>query len=530
MMQPELVQPTWPIYDVLDSTWDQIMEHCNFSTHVSEPEFSSLFSESSSIPFSSIFSGESSQFTICDDYLRVKSLAEDFPMGLEGFEHGLSDEFEGLYGCLEESVGSFHSQQFSVVGNDVWSPSSSMDITSIQLPVLNFPGEDIEIENELSVRHLLRAYGEAIEKEQRELGEVLLRCIGEKVSPLGTTWERLAFELAQRVLENQGAHLKQESFKNFETALKVFYQKFPHGKFAHYSANSAILEAITDDAETLHIVDFDMGEGLQWPQMIEAAARKQKKLKLTSIRWEEREADDLAPLQWRFEEARRQLLDHARSFGLKLKVEEKGIEDLISEIKNTRKRGGGKEFLAFNCMVGLPHMRRVRSRRHVMQFLSVAKDLLANFNNSIPSNIKGVIVLGDGDACEKKLKDCSSFSPFFDQNLVHYQALLESIEASFPPHLADARTTMECLFVAPYLSSAGWFQRWEDVKEGWCMGEGIVGLEGWRLSKESLREAIEMVREQSSYGVRIEGMYGNEMALEWKGVPLVRVSTWITQS
>jgi hypothetical protein len=31
---------------------------------------------------------------------------------------------------------------------------------------------------------------------------------------------------------------------------------------------------------------------------------------------------------------------------------------------------------------------------------------------------------------------------------------------------------------------------------------------------------------QSSYGVKIGGDLGNEMILEWKSTPLVRVSTW----
>lgn len=540
-MQPDIFdQPSWQFYDVMDSTWDQV-GNCSLSSMdatVGGGEFSAPFipidclSEISSFPFpSSVISGESLQVAVCDDSLQGMSFMEDFPIDLEGFQPDLCGEFESLYGSLEESMGSFPSQQFSGEENDLWSPSSSlkseasMDIISTQ-KVLILPGEDMEIETEQSVSHLLRAYGEATENEQRELKEVILRCISEKVSPLRKTLERIAFNLSQDV-DDQGEYLKQESFKNFDAAFKAFYQSFPYGKFAHFTANSAILEAAPDDAETIHIVDFDIGEGLQWSQMIEATAWRQKTLKLTSIRWEEIEAES-DPLQWSFEETRKNLLGHARLFGLKLKVEEMGIDDLVSELNKAKKKGKGRKFLAFNCMVGLPHMRRVRNRRLVMEFLRVAKDhLLANSVNSKTHN-KGIIVMADGDPSEK-LKSCFSFSPFFDGHIAHYQALLESMESNFPIHLSEARMTMECLFVAPYISSLAWLQKWKEVKEGFHLGEAL-GLEDWSLSKESLIEAEEMVRNGSSYGVRIEGLNGNEASLEWRGVPLVRVSAWTSQS
>ncbi|XP_028061380.1 SCARECROW-LIKE protein 7-like [Camellia sinensis] len=154
--------------------------------------------------------------------------------------------------------------------------------------------------------------------------------ITEKVSPIGETLERLAFNLFQSE-ENQGEYLREKSSKNFEAAFKAFYQIFPYGRFAHFTANLAILEAIPDDAETVHIVDFNMREGIQWPPMIEAVARLQKALKLTSIKTRDDSGD--APVHWSFEKTKRQLCDRARSSGLNLKVEEVGIDDLTSEIK-----------------------------------------------------------------------------------------------------------------------------------------------------------------------------------------------------
>ena len=367
--------------------------------------------------------------------------------------------------------GIFPLQPLPSEGEGSFSPSQSMNSESVLTDVMSVQssltllGEDMEIDNQLGLFHLLKAYGEALEKDQRELGQVNLRRVSEKGSPVGKTLERLAFYLSQDSEINQGENLKQESLKNFKAAFQALYQALPDGKFAHFAANSAILEAIPDDAETIHIVDFDMGEGVQWPPMIEAIAHQHKTLKLTSMRWEEEDCND-APL-WRFEETKRRLYDQARAFGLKLKVEEMGIDDLVSELKT--KRGGRREWLVFNCMVGLPHMGRGRSRSLVMEFLRLAKELIANSVNCSTIH-KGIITLGDGDACEK-LKNCSDFGSFFEGYLVHYKALLESLEMNLPLHFTEARIALECLFVAPYISSLAWFQRWKEIKGG---GGGVV--------------------------------------------------------
>ncbi|KAG2686087.1 hypothetical protein I3760_10G160200 [Carya illinoinensis] len=268
----------------------------------------------------------------------------------------------------------------------------------------------MEVNNLLSIYHLLKAYGEAFENDQRELAQMILKCISEKVSPIGKNLEHIAFYLSQEI-DNQGDYLKQESYKNFEVAFQVFYQSFPQGRFAHFVANSAILEAMPDDAKTIHIVDFDMGEGIQWPPMIEEIARQKKKtLTLTLIKWENEDCDRV-PSPWRFEETKRRLCNQARALGLRLKVQEKRIEDFVSERKKMKKRSGRREWLVFNCMVGLSRTARSRSRRLVMEFLRVAKESIVGLANYSTSN-SGTITFGDGVACEK-LKYCSSFGSLF---------------------------------------------------------------------------------------------------------------------
>lgn len=500
-MGSQFFQPSWPFHRIINSNLDVDEVEC----------FDKLKSSSFSTPegcFSTMFQTQISQSPSGDDHMQTMLTLEDF----------LNDPnfYRDMEFVLSDSEGSFPSQEASNEGSG-WSPSPSIKSNEASSSSLTLPRKESELNSQLSVLHLLKAYGEAMEEGQGHLADVIMRCMSEKVSLAGEPLLRLAFNLSQD-LEKHGDYLKQESSKNFEEAFRAFYQIFPYGRFAHFAANSTILEAVPADTETIHIVDFDMGEGVQWPPMLEALARLQKGVKLTAVKWENTDCDR-DPLMWSFEEAKRRLLDHARRFGLKLKMEEMAIEDLVSEINRRKKRGGRKEWLAFNCMVGLPHMGRVRSRKVVEEFLRVARESMANSVN------RGIIILGDGD-CWENLSNSSSFGSFFEGNMAHYLTLLESIESDFPVNLAEARMALECLFVAPYISSEVWLEKWMEIKEC-CKVEMGSSLEGWSISRECTEEARELVKgNESFYGLRTGGQLNNEMILEWKGKSLVRVCAW----
>lgn len=513
-MQPELIQPSWPLnpyfHEKFQENLDQsrvyglnmdsyVGEDHHFSSSITSPEDCSVISSDSYFP--SMLSNEFVELPTLDDEMQAI-------LPIDGIETISGTAIDDMYRWLDESEEIENlSTQNSLENENSWSPSLSTKSSeaSIEFQSMNssivLPEEDMEIDSQTGLCHLLKAYGEAMEMGERELASVIVGCINEKVSPVGETIERVAFNLFQSS-GNQNDYIKQESRKNFEAAFKAFYEIFPYGRFAHFAANSAILEAIPNDVETVHIVDFDMGEGVQWPPMIEAIGHQRKALKLTSIKLEEQSCS--------FEETKKRLLNYARAFGVNLKVEEMGI----GEFKN---RGGEREWMAFNCMDGLPHMGRRRSRSQVMEFLRVAKRQL--------TMNKGIITFGDGEDGER-MKNCSGYSSFFDGYLMHYQSIYESMEGNFPTYLTEARIAMESLFVAPYVSSLSWFQKWEQDREGSVL-QAELGLEGRTLSKESLLEAKEMVKaRETSYEIKIEGEKENEMVLEWRGTPLVRVSAW----
>ncbi|KAI3819098.1 hypothetical protein L1987_12921 [Smallanthus sonchifolius] len=370
--------------------------------------------------------------------------------------------------------------------------------------------ESMEFDSQTGIKNLLMAYAEAIEMEQEELAKVIVKCVNEKASPNGSPLERVAFNLFQPEEDQEKAYLFQESLRNFNPAFRAFYEIFPCMRFAHLTAGSAIIEAVPTHVDLVHIIDFDICEGIQWPPVIEAIARIKKSLIITSIKLDQDQDS-------RFDQTRWHLCNFARSLGLDLKVQEMGMSQMMKKMDERKLES---EFTLFNCMTGLLHTRRTRKTTQVMNFLKIARGILATN--------QGIITIGD-DLEVERMRNYSEFSSFFNKNLAYYKALYESMEWGFPSYINEARIAMETLFLAPFVSSKSWFEKWEERREHAIfymnMKKGF-GLKGVRMSMESWNEAMEMVKEgETPYRIRT-GENGNEMVLEWKGTPLVRVCAW----
>ncbi|KAI3677653.1 hypothetical protein L6452_36919 [Arctium lappa] len=426
-----------------------------------------------------------------------------------GYDHmeGLDDVCRWL--CDDDQEMEQIPEEMSSGNDHFWSPNVSQKSSeaSVYAPseerqssMVLETDDAMETESRNGIQNLLMAYADAMGIGQKELANVIMKCIRKKTDPNGSPVERIAHNLFQPVEDQEDAYLKLESVRNFNPAFRAFYEIFPYGRFAHFAANSAILDSVPTGINSVHIVDFDIGEGTQWPPVIEAMARTKKSLTITSIKLEDHNSG--------FEGTKKHLCNFARTFGLDLKFQEMGMAEMVKELD-------GSEFLAFNCMVGLPHMGRTRKTSQIMEFLKLAKGIL--------SKNEGIITIGNGEEGER-MRDSLDYTSFFDNYLVHYNALYESMEWGFPSYLNEARMAMETLFVAPYVSSTFWFERWEERREYEMVFEKGFGLKGRKTSNESRNEAMEMVKEgESPYGIRVEGDDENEMVLEWRGVPLVRV-------
>ncbi|MFS7976803.1 hypothetical protein Hanom_Chr10g00896661 [Helianthus anomalus] len=88
-------------------------------------------------------------------------------------------------------------------------------------------------------------------------------------------------------------------------------------------------------------------------------------------------------------------------------------------------------------MVGHPHIGRTRKPNQVIDFLKVAKLVLAENEE--------IITFGDGEEGERT-GNSSDFSLFFDNNLACYKAFYESTESGFPDYLNEAGIAIATFF------------------------------------------------------------------------------------
>lgn len=287
-MEPEILNPSWFFSEDTSPTFDHQVESFE---NISFDDFTSI------VPFSSTISN-TDHHAYCPIYdvdnLKLPSLIDDFSMELDAF-------FDPILNS--QNMGTIHYEN----------PQESQ--SSFLPQALNIPKQDMEMENQFRLPHLLEAIGEALEQGHNTLSQVILKCISPKVSPLGDPLERLAYNLSQNHdLIEQENFIKKEAFKSFPNFFKAIYQGLPHGRIAHFVANSEIFQSIPEDSEVIYIIDFDMGEGVQWPPLMDAIAHQQKALKLILIKWEKDDSfgTNFVSTQWNSEEIKRNLHEHAK--------------------------------------------------------------------------------------------------------------------------------------------------------------------------------------------------------------------------
>lgn len=397
-------------------------------------------------------------------------------------------------------------------------------------------GEDLK---GLRLVHLLMAAAETLTgvNKSHDLARVILFRLKELVSPTnGSNMERLAAHFTDALLgslqgsggvhskhmQNSGSHHHNHNHRDDDyrqtdvvAAFQLLQDMSPYIKFGHFTANQAILEAVAHDRR-VHIVDYDIMEGIQWASLMQAFVSRKAglpapHLRITAV---SRTGSDRRQSIGTVQETGRRLIAFAASIGQPFSFHQCRLDSDETFRPSGLKLVRG-EALVFNCMLHLPHF-NYRAPESVASFLSGAKVLNPRLVTLVEEELGPT-----GD-------DGGGFVTRFMDILHHYSALYDSLEAGFPMQ-GRARALVERVYLGPRISGslARLYRSRDGEYCGRCWGEWM-GVAGFRPHSVSFANHCQakLLLGLFNDGYRVEELGNNRLVLGWKCRRLLSASIW----
>ncbi|KAF8016885.1 hypothetical protein BT93_H2172 [Corymbia citriodora subsp. variegata] len=371
-----------------------------------------------------------------------------------------------------------------------------------------------EQDSGLQLVHLLLACAEAVAKEDYMLARKYLHHLNRIVSPIGDSMQRvascftealsarLAATLATRPTSSSGKPFSPFP-QNSPEILKyyqILYQACPYIKFAHFTANQAIFEAIEFE-ERVHVIDLDIHQGYQWPAFMQALAARPGGapfLRITGV------GPDIEAVC----ETGRCLTELAHSLHIPFEFHPVGeqLEDLKPHMLNRRVG----EALAVNSV----------NRLH-----RVPGNCLGSLLSMIRDQAPNIVTLVEQEASHNG----PYFLGRFLEALHYYSAIFDSLDATFPPESAQ-RAQVEQYIFAPEIRNVvaregaertvrhERLEKWRKVMEG-------KGFKGVPLSGNAVTQSKILLGLYSSDGYRLTEDKGC-LLLGWQDRAIIAASAW----
>jgi hypothetical protein len=287
-----------------------------------------------------------------------------------------------------------------------------------------------------------------------------------------------------------------------------FYEACPYLKFAHFTANQAILEAF-DGCDAVHVVDFSLMQGLQWPALIQALALRPGGppfLRITGIGPPSPPGrDDLRDVGLR-------LADLARS--VRVRFSFRGVAaNTLDEVQPWMLQIAPREAVAVNSVLQLHRLLADPSDHHPTAPIDAVLDCVASMRPKI-------FAVVEHEADHNK----PGFLDRFTEALFYYSAVFDSLDASGTGNaMAEAYLQREiCDIVCN--EGAARTERHEPLSR-WRDRLRRAGLTPVPLGPGALRQARMLVGLSSGEGHSVEEADGC-LTLGWHGRPLFSASAW----
>ncbi|MBA0578565.1 DELLA protein GAI [Gossypium raimondii] len=147
--------------------------------------------------------------------------------------------------------------------------SSSSSSSTTTRPVVLIDSQETGVR----LVHTLMACAEAVQQDNLKLADALVKHIGLLASSQTGAMRKVATYFAEALARRIYRIFPPDSLDpSYNDKLQIpFYETCPYLKFAHFTANQAILEAFSM-ASRVHVIDFGLKQGMQWPALMQALA------------------------------------------------------------------------------------------------------------------------------------------------------------------------------------------------------------------------------------------------------------------
>ncbi|XP_074295069.1 scarecrow-like protein 30 [Silene latifolia] len=426
------------------------------------------------------------------------------------------EEFDDVLLCREDKV-------------DASSPNSGLSCNEVseKLPKKGSKGRTTrgkklsDVVEEVDLRTLLNQCAQAVSSFDLRSANERLKQIRQHSSPYGDSIERAAHYFANALearIAGTGSTFSTNiidariSSSEFLKAYRVYVMSIPYQRMTYFLANSTILR-MAETAKKIHIIDFGILLGLQWPCLIQALSKRPggpPELRITGIDFPQQ---GFRPAE-KVEATGRRLSGYCERFKVPFKFQ--AIAQNWSSIKREDIKTESDEFVIVNsiCRSGTLLDETVEADSSKDAFLRLIKQL--NPKLFIHGILNGTF-------------NAPFFLTRFKEALFHFAALFDVYEATIPRdeharQLIESEITGKELVNVVACEGAERIQRPETYKQ-WQVRTSRAGLKQLPLDREFFKGA--KARAKANYHDDfVVDEDKNWMLQGWKGRIFCAVSFW----
>lgn len=369
-----------------------------------------------------------------------------------------------------------------------------------------------DVEEDMGIRlvHALLKCAEAIQRGEFQLADSLISEMNNGLMTrvnmacgIGKVAGYFIDALSRRLYQpSLGVGLTEPGSVTSEVLYHHFYEACPFLKFAHFTANQAILEAF-EGHPCVHIIDFSLMHGLQWPALIQALALRPggpPSLRLTAISPSTYNAQDF------YHETGLRLAQLARSINVRFSFRVVTTSHL-DDIKPWMFQTSPEEVIAVNSILKLH------------QLLGSNIDLVLQSIRSLNPKIFTIV---EQDANHNQ----PEFLIRFTEALHYYSAMFDSLEAcqleAVKP-LAETYMQREICNILCCEGSAR-VERHEPLAK-WRDRLSQAGFKSLHMGHNAFKQANMLLTLCSGEGYSVQES-GGCLILGWHNRPLIAASAW----